>query len=656
MTLHWIDWAIVVSMLLLMIIAVRMTRRYTRSVADYLAANRCAGRYLISVSETMAAIGAITIVASFEAYYNAGFTFLWWGMLGGVMFFVSLAGWVQYRFRQTRALTMAQFLEIRYGKAFRVFFGIQAFLTGILGFGIFPAVGARFFMYFCGFPSKIVQVGIFEIDLTMAAIMAILLIISLYFTFAGGQIAVIVTDFIQGTFSNIAFLAVMMFLMYKIPWDTLYETCFQRETGLSMLDPFDTSKLDIFNMWFFVLHIILLIWYYMADQTMQGYNCSATSAHEARMGKTLGVWRMSMQGAPIVIVALMAYVIMHNPDYSFFADKANESLAVISAESGEVIARQVTVSVVMSHFLPIGMVGAMCAVMLASFISTHDTCLHSWGSIFIQDIILPFRKKRLSPEKHLKLLKLSALGVAIWVFLFSLLFAQFNFIFMFFDLIAIIGAGTGSAIIFGLYWKRGTKKAAFCSMIVGFSCFIFCSIIEKSWPVIYDRSFPLDSRELRFVSMIITIMSYVTTSFLDRDYEFNLDKMLYRGKYAVASDFVRKTDKPVKRWMQKIGITQEFSLQDKAIYFFFSTWQLWWFAVFIVVIIFHAFYDIPDKIWSYYWKYSTWMNVGLAIITLVWFTWGGIHDIKSMFAKLSLGTRDISDDGEIFKSENKHGD
>jgi len=653
MNLHFIDWAIVASLMIFMIIAVRLTRRYTKSVADYLAANRCAGRYLISVSETMAAIGAITIVASFEAYFNAGFTFLWWGMLGGVMFFVTLAGWVQYRFRQTRALTMAQFLEMRYGKTFRLFFGIQAFATGILGFGIFPAVGARFFMFFCGFPSKVIHVGVLEIDLTMAAIMAVLLTVSLYFTFAGGQIAVIVTDFIQGVFSNIAFLAVMLFLLYKIPWETLYHTCIQRSVGTSMLDPFDTSKLDIFNMWFFVIHIIILIWYFMADQTIQGYNSSAISAHEARMGKALGVWRMSMQGAPIVVVAVMAYVIMHNPEYSFFAEKTQANLAQISADSGEVIARQVTTSVVMAHFLPIGMLGAMCAVMLASFISTHDTCLHSWGSILIQDVILPFRKERLSPQKHLKLLKLSAVGVAVWVFLFSLLFNQFNFIFMFFDLIAIIGAGTGSAIVFGLYWKRGTKNAAFCSMIVGMLCFLICTILEKSWPAIYGTDFPLDSRELRFSSMLITIAAYVVASLMKNNYKFNMDKMLHRGQYAVASDVVVKTEKPIKKWMAKIGITKEFNLQDRIIYFFFSIWQLSWFCVFIVVIILHVFHDISDRIWSYYWKYNMWMMAVLAIITLIWFTWGGIVDLKKMFKKLSSEDRDINDDGEIINSNSE---
>ena len=57
------------------------TNRYTKSVGDFLAANRCAGRYLLCISSGMAGLGAISIVAFFEMYYAAGFTAVWWSMM-----------------------------------------------------------------------------------------------------------------------------------------------------------------------------------------------------------------------------------------------------------------------------------------------------------------------------------------------------------------------------------------------------------------------------------------------------------------------------------------------------------------------------------------------------------------------------------------------
>ncbi|HEY5139851.1 MAG TPA: hypothetical protein VIJ25_11125, partial [Methylococcales bacterium] len=405
-------------------------------------------------------------------------------------------------------------LEMRYGKAFRVFFGVQAFISGIMVFGIFPAVGGRFFKYYCGFPTWEVSFFGVSVDITLAIIMAILLGISLFFTFAGGQIGVIVTDFFQSVFSNIAFLAVLLFLLWMIPWDRLYQTIVQRPAGESMIDPFDASKISVFNVWFFVIHVILQFWYYMSYQGNQGFNSSALTPHEARMAKSLGVWRMSMQGIPIVIIAVMAYVIMHHSMYSGVQQRVETCLQAVDAQTSPVIRNQVMTSVVMSQFLPIGLVGAFCSVMLASFIASHDTCLHSWGSIFIQDVVLPFKKQRLTSAQHLRWLKLSAVGVAVFVFVFSLFFTQFDFIFMYLDLIGISGAGAGSVIVFGLYWRRGTTAAAFTAMIIGVAAFIAAFAIQKYWLAVYQTQFPLNSRYLIAICMLLTIVAYVAVSLI----------------------------------------------------------------------------------------------------------------------------------------------
>ena len=123
--MHWIDWTIVAGMVTFITIAAWFTKRYTKSVSDFLAANRCAGRYMLGTAEGMAMVGAISFVAFFELYHKIGFVGIWWQyMWAPVGLIITLTGWVIYRFRQTRALTMAQFFEIRYSKRFRIFAGI----------------------------------------------------------------------------------------------------------------------------------------------------------------------------------------------------------------------------------------------------------------------------------------------------------------------------------------------------------------------------------------------------------------------------------------------------------------------------------------------------------------------------------------------------
>jgi len=69
----WFDYSFVALMAAFMIWGVMKSRSYMRGVSDFLAAGRTAGRYLICVSEGIAGLGAITIVANFEMYYQSGF-------------------------------------------------------------------------------------------------------------------------------------------------------------------------------------------------------------------------------------------------------------------------------------------------------------------------------------------------------------------------------------------------------------------------------------------------------------------------------------------------------------------------------------------------------------------------------------------------------
>ena len=155
MNLNILDWSIVVIFLVAIIAVATYARSYVKGVADFLAASRCAGRYLLTVSGGIASLGAISIVANYQMYYQAGFTANFWQiMFLPISVFIAITGFIVYRFRQTRALTVAQFFEMRYSRGFRKFAGFVIFISGILNFGIFPAVGAKFFITFCGHKKK----------------------------------------------------------------------------------------------------------------------------------------------------------------------------------------------------------------------------------------------------------------------------------------------------------------------------------------------------------------------------------------------------------------------------------------------------------------------------------------------------------------------
>ena len=69
MNLHWIDWTNVFGATAFFVIVAYTTKQYVKSTADFLAANRCAGRYLLTMSDgSVVDLGLITILASWQLY------------------------------------------------------------------------------------------------------------------------------------------------------------------------------------------------------------------------------------------------------------------------------------------------------------------------------------------------------------------------------------------------------------------------------------------------------------------------------------------------------------------------------------------------------------------------------------------------------------
>ncbi|MDD5728521.1 MAG: hypothetical protein PHV59_08165, partial [Victivallales bacterium] len=116
------DWLIVILPLIGVITMAVYSRRYIKGVADFLAAGRVCGRYVIGTTEMTAGIAVLTLVAQVEVNYKTGFAMNFWnGVLAPLGLFMSLTGFCIYRFRETRSLSIGQFIEMRYSRGLRIF-------------------------------------------------------------------------------------------------------------------------------------------------------------------------------------------------------------------------------------------------------------------------------------------------------------------------------------------------------------------------------------------------------------------------------------------------------------------------------------------------------------------------------------------------------
>jgi SSS family solute:Na+ symporter len=675
--MSFFDWTILLAMYVAIVTTVLLTKRHMKGVADYLAARRAAGRYLLTISAGIAAVGAISVVAYLEMGYEAGFAQWWWGLITSlIMVIIKITGWVTYRFRRTRCLTLAEFFERRYSRRFRIFGGTVAFAAGLINFGIFPSVGARFFIYFLGLPEAWhlgpVTVPVFP------ALMAVLLATAVYFVFAGGQIAVLITDFIQGAFANIVFLILVVYLLKLVGWDAVSNVLTQVEPGQSKINPYDTGNVADFNFMYFFIGMVGLFYGAMSWQGTQAYYTSARTAHEGKMGGVLETWRLRTQEVFMFLVPILVFTVMHHQDWTPFAGEITARLDTIDNEA---VRNQMRGPLVLAALLPKGLLGAFAALMVGAFISTHNTYLHSWSSIFIQDVVLPFRKEPLSPRAHLMLLRGGVIGVAVFIFLFSLFYKQSQAILLFFALTGAIFAGwSGSVIIGGLYTRWGTTPAAWAATVTGLILAVGGFVLEQAqrvwsetgtafwglldglgpervqqWAAWVDTHLP-NGQEVWGWAMWVCSVVYVLVSLAGQAFrrtDFDLDRLLHRGRYAMSGETEEGTVSTASGW-KMLGITSEFGRRDKVLYILTWAWNAAWVVLFLAGTVFFLTRRIEngdwsryDSLWLGFWETKIWIEICVGTVVVVWFTWGGVRDVKRLLSDLAAGDADDQDDGFV---------
>jgi len=644
MNLSVLDWAIVFVSLGLLLFSVQAGRRVMKSVADFLSAGRSAGRYVLCVATGAAGIGAITVVGNLEMNLIAGFSLSWWGMTTAlVVLVITVSGWVIYRFRQTRSLTLAQYFEARYSREFRIFTGMIAFLSGIVNFGIFPAVEARFFIYFCGLPESVSIFG-FQVAL-FPIIMLFLLGVSLYFVLQGGQVTVIYADFFQGVLVYGVFIALVVYFFIFFEWEHVRQALASAPQDASLINPFKTSQVRDFNFWYFLVGIVGVIYGTMSWQGTQAYNSSAKSAHEAKMASVLSSLRNLPMSIMFLFVPIIAYTVLNHPDFSAIADSVSDTLSGID---GKAVQSQLKVPLVLTHLLPRGLMGAFAAMMLAASISTLDAYMHSWGSIVVQDVIMPLRRKPFAPKQHLRVLRWAIVFVGVFAFFFSLIFKQSEYIFLFFAITgAIFAGGSGAVIIGGLYWKRGTTAAAWAAMSTGSGIAVAGIIIHQIIP-----DFFINGQWFWGISMAGASVVYIAVSLLGKREERDLDKLLHRGQYAIAEEVNVISEVPSRGW-KVLGMGREFTRGDKIIYILNYVWTGGWLLVFIIGTVYNLTHEVSDDSWLAFWRIYLVIHVVVSSAIILWFLIGGFRDLRRMNRRLKIADRDHRDTGFVDGGEQR---
>ena len=249
--------------------------------------------------------------------------------------------------------------------------------------------------------------------------------------------------------------------------------------------------------------------------------------------------------------------------------------------------------------------------------------------------------------------------------------------------------GAGPVIIGGLYTRFGTTAGAFTSLISGIIISGGGILLQRNWAdavypwldkigwaeplgnfletvsapfapyIVWQMDpvkFPINSNELFFISMVFGVLSYIIVSLLTLRKPFNLDKMLHRGKYAdsesenTAATSLKEKFSLKNLFATFIGIDSEYTKGDKIIAWsvFVYSFVYSFLLCFVGVIIWNSFSRWTLEYWSIYHLIVNLIVPSIiAVISTIWFSIGGIMDMRQMFRDLKTRTDDPSDNGAV---------
>jgi SSS family solute:Na+ symporter len=667
MTLTWIDILVIAVPFGIVLAVSTILKGYVRSVADFLAAGRCAGRYLICTANAELGAGATGMVQALEVFAAAGFTtYLWASFEIVIMMTLALNGVVSYRFRETRSLTFHQFFEVRYSKGVRMLASFLSFFSGAISFAIQPVLGARFIVYFCNFPPY-VHLGSMQIE-TAGVLMLILLSVALYMTMTGGQISVMLTNCMEGLVSGVFYLFVAISILLAVSYVKMQFVMVHGAPGQSHVNPLDISSNAEFGPSYVLMILGMRLFVYRGSAWQAGFAAAARTPHEGKMAGILTTWRGIGSGLMTTLLGLSAVTLLHHPDYAAQAAVVAHRVAGLS----KTMQVEMQMPAALGLLLPAGARGALCACMVYGMFAGLGGQMHANGTTFVQDVILPFRKTPLKPKEQIRWLRGSVIGMALFGLVFGLVYRMPGKVLFVLQIMGAIYMCIGAVVWGGLYWKKGTTAGAWTSLIIGGSFAILAFLVSSLWQtgfalecVTWSRhlgwerlanylshhtdEFPIRLQVLTCISYAGAGISYIVVSLLTCRQPYNLDKLLHRGKYRVEGTIPVEGEKRPSVVKRLLGFNQDYTRTDKFIALFALCWTLTWCSGFITILLWnlliHRWSAMAWCRWSF--VKEVWAALIVGGFATTWFTIGGVRDVLSLFRSLKAERLDYTDNGMV---------
>jgi SSS family solute:Na+ symporter len=433
------DLGIVAFYIVLVFLSGILMKKYVSGIGDYLVADRTMGFNLGLISMMCTEIGMITYVYYAELGYKAGFSSLIIAvppML--VYFFLGRTGFIIKPLLEMKIMTIPEFFSRRFSKGVRLYVGILMAVGGILNFGVFPGVEAKFINTVSGIPEEHVLIT-----------MVILLTLVLIYTLLGGMVSVILTNYIQYILLSFGMVFITVYGIYIVGWDNIVNavTASHGEKGIN---PFFPSLFKgEFGVGFLVWQVlewtaILVAWQAVALRLF--------SSKDSKTGMRIYKWSGLMflfRGILPIFWGIMAFAYLTEPVDGLDA-----------------------LPLFLKAIVPSGILGLIFAGLLAASMSTYASYLLSWSSIVSQDIVGVIIKsitgREISSKKQLTISRITVAAVMIFIIWWSLFHKLEGYLYFYLQMTGMLFLpGALVSIGFGVYWKKAQSTGAYLAFTLG---------------------------------------------------------------------------------------------------------------------------------------------------------------------------------------------
>jgi SSS family solute:Na+ symporter len=490
MTLSTLDWSIIAGFLVIsLLIGIVVSRQSGKSSAEFFLSGRNMPWWLLGVSMVATTFSADTpnLVTDLVRKDGVAGNWVWWAFLltGMMTVFIYAKLW-----RRSGILTDLEFYELRYsGKEAAFLRGFRSLYLGVVFNVLIMATVCL----------AAIKIGGTLLGISPMQTLLISSVITVAYSAIGGFRGIIMTDFFQFIIAMIGTVWAAVVII-NLPQIGGLDALIVHENvvgKMNMLPDFNDTEALVTLM---IIPLAVQWWaaYYPgAEPGGGGYivqRMLSAKDEKNAIAATLffNIAHYALRPWPWILIALASLIVF--PDL--------DSIRTAFPNIAENVINDDLAYPAMLTFLPKGLLGIVIASLVAAFMSTISTHLN-WGSSYI---VNDFYKRFIDPEVSEK--KMVMIGRISTVFL--MIFAAFVALRLenakeAFDIIVLMGAGTGLLFILRWFWWRINAYSEIAAMIISLLvAIIFKFILPKG---------TLDGHVELLLSVAITTIGWIAVTF-----------------------------------------------------------------------------------------------------------------------------------------------